>query len=453
MSGGRERWRRAAVRTCEVFFLLILLEGILRKWLMNPIQQPLTLIRDPVLAMIYLQYFASRGWRLPLWAVAVAAVFALFLIMILIQSSYYNFGADVYLIGIRNYIVYVPLAFVMREIYNRKDMDRLLRLVLYTTVPVAILVVLQFYSPVSSPLNKALDDLIEGIFLVADGVVRPYGPFTFVLGQATYAAMALAVGLIALERRKELSVPTPLLVACLGAIGSMGVLSGSRTYFLSAGAIFICYILSAFTSARRSSIVTRGLFAVVGIISLVVLMTLVFPKALETMSERQADAVAGEGSTIDRAIYIATEFASVIGDTPMIGRGIGYGSNAGAYAATGEVSFTLAEYEWTRITLECGPLLGVLVILIRVGLTIWAGALAIIANKRFGDAAPLILFGLVGPNIFYAPISNNNTMMSIGWYSLGMLLALAKTEPGTRVRASTRHEDVRNLAVVARRSM
>ena len=449
MSDRREAWRRAAVRSCEIFFLLILLEGVLRKWLLNPVQQPLTLIRDPVLAIIYVQYWGYKGWRLPLWTVAIALALALFLSMILIQSAYYDFGADVYAIGIRNYIVYVPLAFVMREIYKRDELNRILRIFLYTTIPVAILTLLQFYSPVSSPINKALDNSIEGIFQVVDGVVRPYGPFTFTLAQATYSAMALAIGLIALERRKELSISAPVLVACLAAIGSMGVVSGTRTYFLSAGAIFVFYILSAVTAPQKTSVVTRASFAVIGLIGLVALMTVVFPKAMETMSERQADAVAGEGSTLDRVVFMATEFTSVIVDTPLIGRGIGYGSNAGAYVATGTVQFTLAEYEWTRITLECGPLLGTVVIVMRVWLTIWAGVLAIAANRRSGDAAPLVLFGFVGPYIFYAPISNNNSLISIGWYSLGMLLALANTAAGTRNRSMTRRVAATGPAVAA----
>ena len=146
---------------------------------------------------------------------------------------------------------------------------------------------------------------------------------------------------------------------------------------------------------------------------------------------------------------MATEFTSVIVDTPLIGRGIGYGSNAGAYVATGTVQFTLAEYEWTRITLECGPLLGTVVIVMRVWLTIWAGVLAIAANRRSGDAAPLVLFGFVGPYIFYAPISNNNSLISIGWYSLGMLLALANTAAGTRNRSMTRRVAATGPAVAA----
>jgi hypothetical protein len=433
VSGGRETWRRATVRTCNLFFLLILLEGVLRKWLLNPIQQPLTLIRDPVLVVIYIQYLMCIGWRMTTWFVLFASMAVMFFIVIIIQATYLNFSADVYLIGLRNYLAYVPLSFVMYEIYKREDVNRFLSLFLYTTIPVAILVVIQFYSPVGSVLNKALDDSVVGIFQVVGGVVRPYGPFTFTYGQATYSTFALAVGLIVMERRKEISSSTLLLTASLIAIGSMGVVSGSRTYFLSAGVVILCYAVSALTSPRKSSIFRRIVYLGLCLCGLLLLLTVVFPQALETITERQVDAVATEGSTLDRTLFVATEMFSVIGDTPLFGKGIGFGSNAGAYAATGEVSFTLAEYEWTRIALECGPVLGLLVILARVLLTIWVGVLAVRTNVLQGDAAPLILYGFVAPLIFYSPISNQNTLISFGWFSLGLLLALIGASSRERI--------------------
>lgn len=160
---------------------------------------------------------------------------------------------------------------------------------------------------------------------------------------------------------------------------------------------------------------------------MLVLLFAVFPTAGAALVERQIDAVATEGSTISRVLFVGTEAISVVKDTPLFGYGIGYGSNAGAFLANGFMSFTLAEYEWTRIVLECGPLLGVLVIVCRVLLTVAVGLAAFRVNSRTGDAGPLIMFGFVCPLIFYSPISNNNTLLSFAWFSLGWLLALMKT--------------------------
>lgn len=427
MSAGRDQWRAAAVRTCELFFVLILLEGVLRKWLLNPIQQPLTLVRDPLLVVLYIQYAMYTRGRVAVWVLILWVLLTLFMIVIAIQSSYLSLQPTIYVIGVRNYLAYVPVAFIMMDVFNRRDLSRILRLILYSTIPVALLVVVQFYSPVGSSLNKGLDDSVEGIFEVVTGVARPYGPFTFVTSQVTYAALALAVGLIALERRKELALSKQVLFVCFAAIGSMGVVSGSRTYFLSAGLIFMCFVISAVASIGTVSFVRRAFYASISLVGLMVLVTTVFPQALETMLERQANAVEAEGATSDRALYIATEMFSVIGETPLFGRGIGFGTNAGAFVATGELSFTLAEYEWTRIVLECGPILGLLVIGMRVMLTMGLGILALRATLRRGDAAPLIMFGLVAPLIFYAQITEYNTLISLGWFSLGLLCVLIRT--------------------------
>ena len=166
-------------------------------------------------------------------------------------------------------------------------------------------------------------------------------------------------------------------------------MSGSRTYFASVGLVFAAYLASALTAPRAASMGRRTVFAVASVVGMALLMTVVFPQAWETMTQRQEDAVAAEGSTLGRAVHMATEMVSAIGQAPPFGFGIGAGTNAGIYAATGELAFTLAEYEWTRIVLECGPVFGLMVIGVRVALTLWCGAIALRANLAHGDAGPL----------------------------------------------------------------
>ena len=433
----REGWRRAAVRSCEVFFVLLLLEGVLRKWLLNSIEQPLVFIRDPVLVVLYVQYLVWTGWRLRPWAVGfIAAVFA-FVVVILVQSLALSVDASVYVIGLRNYLGYAPLAFIMGEIYRRDDVGRLCRLFLVSTVPIALLVIAQFYSPESSIINKGLGDVYDYHFEVVSGVVRPYGPFTF--SQSAYSTMAVAVGLIAIERRREFDLSPPRLLVFLVAIGGMGVVSGARTFFASVGLVFAAYVVSAFTAPAAASMGRRTVYAAASVVGMALLMTVVLPEAWQTMSERQADAVAAEGSTLGRAVHMATEMVSAMGQAPPFGFGVGAGTNAGVYAATGERAFALGEYEWTRIVFECGPVFGVMVISARVALTLWCGAIALRANQAHGDAGPLILFGYVAPLLFYSQISGQNTLLSFCWFSLGLLLALARTSPTPLRRSHPAH--------------
>ena len=429
MTRQRENWRKATVELCLLFFILILIEGVMRKWLLNPIQAPLVLLRDPILFLIYVQYCFYKNWKLSRILTTLGfLVLYMFLLTIFFETSYLEFGANVYLIGLRNYLFFVPLIFVIPNVFTREDVNRFIVLFLYLTIPSGLAAVLQFYSPVDSFINKGIDDNPEFVFQVVTGVVRPYGLFTFSQAQATYAALSLTMALIALERRSELKMNTPLFAASLVAIGSMGVLSGSRTYFLAAGMIFISYAIASVTSSRPIVAAQRGLIVIGAVTALSVLMIFVFPQALETMTERQVNAERDEGSTLIRAVSMATEVATVFDDTPFFGRGIGFGTNAGAYLATGSLDFNLAEYEFTRIVQECGPFLGLIVISMRVALAIWLGILAIRANLRNGDAAPLLIFGYIAPLLFIGQISGQNTLVSLAWFTVGIAFALEKTK-------------------------
>jgi hypothetical protein len=81
-----------------------------------------------------------------------------------------------------------------------------------------------------------------------------------------------------------------------------------------------------------------------------------------------------------------------IWDTPLLGFGLGVGTNVGAALLTGRTEFLLAEGEWGRVILESGPVLGLLFLLWRLVL---AGVLtyASVRQARRKDCLPLLLAG------------------------------------------------------------
>ena len=59
-----------------MYFLMLVFEGVLRKWVLPGLAEPLLLVRDPIVVMIYLLAF-SRGlfpWRLAVMALAVMSM-------------------------------------------------------------------------------------------------------------------------------------------------------------------------------------------------------------------------------------------------------------------------------------------------------------------------------------------------------------------------------------------
>jgi hypothetical protein len=82
-----------------------------------------------------------------------------------------------------------------------------------------------------------------------------------------------------------------------------------------------------------------------------------------------------------------------IWSAPLVGEGLGIGTNVGAGLVTGTRQFLLAEGEWARVILESGPLLGLAFIALRVGL---AGRMLRVARgalREHDDALPMLLLG------------------------------------------------------------
>ncbi len=82
------------------------------------------------------------------------------------------------------------------------------------------------------------------------------------------------------------------------------------------------------------------------------------------MSERwqQASHAEGDvGQVLDSRLFGNMEGAlEDAGNTPLLGRGIGMGSNFAAVSTTGDLGFMLGENEWQRVVAEFGPIAGLL---------------------------------------------------------------------------------------------
>lgn len=424
--GKRERARRRIVRLLNIFIYLIIFEGVLRKWIFPEFSDVFLFVRDPIVVMIYgfsLIYFSQKVGG---WIFYYLALCELFFVLSFIQLISASYNIIIIFVAFRYYLFFIPLAFIMADVLNRNDIYYLCRAILYISVPIAVLIVIQFYSPLSSFFNKgaSLDDFI---FQVVDGVVRPYGPFTFAAGQVYFAVFALSTMLVCWHAPKPQRPHKLWLVLGSVACLIMGALSGSRSYFLGAAVVFITYffigIFAIHAHAKIRVAVTGGLLLIV----FLALFILVFPEAFTTFSERQESAVQSEGSTFGRILFIFSEFIGVISDTPFFGFGVGFGTNAGTFVSTGERGFNLAEYEWTRLVQELGPLIGIFIIGVRVLLLINLCVVALRASRYLENPGPGAIVGFCGPLVLIGQITTQNTILGLTWFSVGLLLAMSKS--------------------------
>lgn len=423
-------WRREAARRRLIwlslaFYLALLGEGVLRKWLLPDLSGPLVFLRDPLMVLILLAYLAygpSRESRIAL--VIGGAMLASLVLCAACQATASDLAWPVVLAGLRNYALFVPLSFVIRDAFTPADYRTWLRLNLLLALPVAVLVAAQYAAAPSAPINAVPGGGNDGVFLVVEDVVRPYGLFSFALGHSAYAAWMAGVALAVLVGGPSLRIGRWLMLPGVIGIVVMGAFSGSRTYVL-----LVTCVLASFTAVALAwgpaRIKLTALMAVGAILVLATTALLIFPNVLEDIATRQSVAVAAEGSTADRIGEIVTGFVSEAGRVPLFGVGLGAGTNIGTFLATGRTDRVLAEYEMTRVVQELGPLFGGLYIGLRWSFLAWLAVLTLRAAGR-GNLQPACFLGFLVPVFLAHDITLQNTMVGIGWFSAGILMSAAR---------------------------
>ncbi len=383
-----------------IYLILLLVEGVLRKWVVPQLSDPLLIIRDPVVLAIY--YFAIRAGRFPWNAYVVLALVIGMLsviVTIVILVSYIPIKTILLVAayGFRSDFLHIPLIFVIAEVLDIEDVKKIGRWVLLLSVPMAALMMLQFNASPDSFINKTVG-VGEGLQLsTAGGKIRPPAVFSFISGPIFYLSATTAFVIYgALSARIYKGW---LLLAASAAILSGVIVSGSRGCVLAVGlvALAILVILAVRPSAVNKIGGTLLAVAIVGFLLVLFASRLPFLKeGMDVLSERfTTSAEIAEttvvGGLVERIFDELTEPFTYLFKVPLSGWGLGLGTAGGARFLVGQGGFLLSENEWTRIIAEGGPLLGLGFIILRLALT---GKLFITGVRalKSGQTLPILLF-------------------------------------------------------------
>lgn len=406
-----------------LYFLLLIFEGALRKWFLPGLATPLLIVRDPL--ALYLIILCWQQGLLPKnlylsWMVIIG-FFGIITALILGHGS-----LPVAIFGARILLIHFPLVFVIGSIFNRDDVLQLGIVTLWISIPMAILVGLQFYSPQSAWVNRGVGGDLEGAgFSGAMGYFRPPGTFSFTNGTTLFFGfvscyilyfwlnpknvnrlilMGSTIGLLAsipfsISRALLFHIVIAILFAGLGAIRNPKLL-GQTIITITAG--IICFNLLAQTEFFQTS-------------------TEAFMSRFDKANETEGGV---EGVFFDR--YLGGLWGALTGSTsqPIFGYGIGMGTNVGSVLLTGKHQYLISEGEWGRLVGELGALMGIAVILIRVGLTAKIG-LSSYKELVNGDLLPWMLFSF---GLFTVPQSQWGQPTSLGFSTLiaGLMIASFK---------------------------
>jgi hypothetical protein len=447
----RERVRRRIVALVTVFYLLLIFEGALRKWVLTSYGQLLFFVRDPVVLVIYwlaFRYsFLPRGSQLLGAGVALGV---LGLVLMFAQAAGVAGGIDKWPIlaayGWRNYFLYVPLPFIVAAVFEQADLRRIIKITFLLAVPIAFLVLEQFRSPLDAVINVGFgadpSQQFRGLAVDIDHT-RPMGTFTSNVGQKEFVvsgiAMVLALWLSSPAQRFlrlwQILGATAALLTCLAV-------SGSRSAMLSAGLVVLVAIASAAVTGRSGSssraILVPTLIAVIA----VVLYPIVFPEGYTTFANRWTEAQAAEtrmfaAGIFGRGLYGFYEFFSIMGDAPVLGYGLGLAGNASLTLGVTIPGFNgWTEADWTRHIVDLGPIVGILYILYRIVLTIWLGRVCLAAARRGHGQLALLLFGSCALELLYGELTGHGTVNGYGWLFAGLALAAASAPRAETVTSS-----------------
>ncbi len=387
-----------------VYFLLLIFEGALRKWILPGLATPLLIIRDPVAVWLIIKCW-QRG-LLPssiyLKAMALIGVISIFTAVFLGHGNLL-----VALYGVRPFLIHFPLVFVIGRIFNRDDVIRIGKATLWMTIPMTILIGMQFYSPQSAWVNRGVGgDMAGAGYIGAQGFFRPPATFSFTTGTTAFYSFAACYIFYFLFNIKQ--VNKLLLVAATISLFAAVPFSISRSLLYQIAVTFIFVLLAAF---RKPENIGKILIAIAGATVVIMILGQIsfLSKPIEAFTERFTTAGKNEGGMIkgtlgNRFTAGLTLAFTEAADKPYFGFGVGMGTKVGSMLLSGRTTvYLIAEDEWPRLIGEMGALMGMIVIFLRVGLTIKI-SLACYKRLAANDLLPWVLlsYGLL-------------TLLEIGW--------------------------------------
>jgi len=389
VSSAEEKTILLLKRGIWIYFFLIIFEGALRKWIIPGLASPLLIVRDPIaLWLIFTTW--NRGLLpstpyLPL-------IFGIGIISIFTALIFGHGNLYVALFGARILLLNFALVFVIGRVFTRNDLLKLGEYMLWMALPMLCLITLQFYSPQSAWVNRGVGGDMNGAgFSGAMGFYRPPGTFSFTTGTTTFFCI---VNIFVLYFWfSAVRINKVLLISATIAVILAIPFSMSRGYFFQLLVTLLFFVMASF---RKPEYLGKMLFAGALIaISLTLLSpTKFFIRITEPLLARFDNAAQTEGGVKgtlgDRYLGLMGKAVDQAFDKPFFGYGIGMGTNVGASLITGNQNFLISEEEWGRLIGECGAILGLSIILIRLSLVIKIGRAS---YKRMvqGDLLPWLL--------------------------------------------------------------
>jgi hypothetical protein len=410
-------------RLIWLYFWLLIFEGALRKWVLPGYSNSLLLIRDPVVIAIYI--YAGIAGILPRSGYVVA-ILGLGAITFLGSELGGHGNLMVTLFGVRTHFLHLPLIFLIPQVFDKRELARLAKWTLISSVPMCILVLAQFQAAPDSWLNNGAGGSVNGQLESAFGKIRPPGTFSFTAGLVSYLSMVAAFALQSLMQKDAKNLP--LTNVALPALAIMVGISGSRT---ALGSVSIILGAVAVVCIKKPAFFGRGMKVVV-LIGLAYCALTSWSEFRQGVEVHQSRLEGGGGLKEGMFLRYLDDVLPIgaILDAPFFGVGLGMGTNAATSFLYGQAGFALGESDWERVIRESGPLLGLAFIGLRLAILAHLTRRSFVALQDRDDPLPLLLLAVAFPQVLNGQIG---VPMLLGWAVFSAGLCLASTYAGDAI--------------------
>ena len=409
-------------RLVWIYFILLLIEGALRKWILPSQSDVLLLVRDPIALLIYYHAFSSGMFQLN-------RRLRYLLILCLISIPFAILGGGFKLIpimyGIRIHFLHFPLIFIIPLVYTYIDVIKGGRLLLLISPLMTYIIVNQFEAAPDDEINAVAGGGV-GALETSGGKVRASGTFSFVSGVVYYYAFLLCFTIIGFLRKETYS-NWLLWVSVACAILAI-VTSGSRSVVAGVIHVLGCFAFLAYFRPRSFG----SAFSLIFTLTVAILLlsrTEIYNEGMRFLKMRFDEASNVEGDAVtayferNKKIVYSPVKETFKPNIDFWGKGLGSGTVGGIRLGAPKAFF--GENEWQRHIIESGPILGNMFIFWRVSLALFLLQQCILAIKR-ENFLPIFIWGACSHIILWGPIGQPTTL---GFGVLGAGLCLAAIRP------------------------
>jgi hypothetical protein len=424
-------------------WVLVLMQGALRKWVFPGINA-IYLIQDIPLLLAYIfAFWKGLVWqgRLAWMCVAIAILLS---IETMVQMIFVDLSLRTAIVGLHHYIFYLPILFIAPVSFNAKHRLQFIRWNLLFIIPMALLAALQSRAPKGAWINKTSAGDETGFGLATD-TVRATGTFNFTLTYSIWCgfAVGLVLGewLMPPERRAFKSQIMLLLCTMSGILATM--VSGSRTAVMLAGLAFVGGFASVVVTRNAKLIVRFGAVLIV-LPFLALAAYIVVPKSFNALTDRFGE---DYHEDLYRRINNMTIGFMSVPQFSILGKGIGFGIPAANPGAGANTMLLLSEHESIRTVQELGSFVGPALVIFRycIGIALlFAGYKALMLRRSHSlpHAMPLAFASMptlaISELVRSAPVISTQIFFAIALILGALLFREEPLSPGIVPLSKTR---------------